>query len=384
MGKNKVGPVLADIFDDSGEAEGAFLRLSEQEVLVIRGPWTELSPGGHQVDQDQAHLFYQEFFGGHCHFLKGSSREIVNLSQFLQSELAGISPGDTPQMSDPLAPPRLRKMHFRQTSKELFESDYQVIMGKIQREEIQKAVPIVESFTEHRPRPQQLRQMAVHALRNLPASLRVYGFITKGFGVLGATPETLFSQASGRIRTWAIAGTVPNSGEAAGKELLKDSKQLAEHRLVVEDLQNQLGRWGQALTGATTCLFLPRLIHLQTEVQVETTPRKFEDVLKLLHPTPALGVSPRAYGVRWMSELQNQKRRGLFGGPLGFVTGLSNPTAGRLPQAEVLVAIRNLYWDQNGSWVRAGAGLVRHSQLEHEWAELLAKVDSVFASLGID
>ncbi len=174
----------------------------------------------------------------------------------------------------------------------------------------------------------------------------------------------------------ALAGTTPNTGRDAGLALAKDPKQLREHRYVIDDLQSQLGQWGVLRIFPTQMLFLPRLIHLCTPMTLEGKFVPPEEWIQRLHPTPALGVSPRAYGRSWMRDLQAQSQRKWFGGPLGFNLEPQNTMC--------LVAIRNLQWSKSGSRIFAGAGLVADSQLEMEWQELQAKIESVFSALALN
>jgi menaquinone-specific isochorismate synthase len=49
-----------------------------------------------------------------------------------------------------------------------------------------------------------------------------------------------------------------------------------------------------------------------------------------------------------------------------------------------LVAIRNLLWDETGSRIGTGCGIVASSQMEKEWQELASKRDFVYDLLGIE
>jgi menaquinone-specific isochorismate synthase len=205
--------------------------------------------------------------------------------------------------------------------------------------------------------------------------LYVYGIWNQEEGILGATPETLFHTSGKMVQTMALAGTAMKTSENRPLDLLKDAKEMKEHRLVVEDIQKQLTPLGWVKTLPTEVAEFPMLYHLKTEIAVEAAQISVPQLVRSLHPTAALGVFPRNYGIQWMANLPYQKTRGLFGAPI--VYSLShNEFLG-------LVAIRNLIWGAEGSKIGSGGGLIDSSVFEKEWAELKLKRDSVFYSLGI-
>jgi menaquinone-specific isochorismate synthase len=176
----------------------------------------------------------------------------------------------------------------------------------------------------------------------------------------------------------ALAGTLPRAEAAFRPELLKDPKELHEHNLVVQDLEIQLEKLVQSSAvhkSKTQILELPTLQHLVTYLEVQVTNVQVHDLVKLLHPTPALGVAPRNYGYHWMRDLPGQESRRWFGAPLVF----------SLPNKEAisLVAIRNIQWNEKESWIGAGCGIVAGSQIDREWAEVQHKLNSIFMMLGL-
>ena len=163
--------------------------------------------------------------------------------------------------------------------------------------------------------------------------------------------------------------------------LLKDPKELHEHLVVVKDIEQQLSKWGWVKKSATKILELPTLLHLQTLLQVEGARSNLRECLQQLHPTPALGVAPRAYGYQWLEQTTDQEGRRLFGGPIVFTLPAESPNAE--PSDLALVAIRNIQWDQQGCRIGAGCGVVKESKPEQEWQELQQKLNSVMLMLGI-
>ncbi len=211
----------------------------------------------------------------------------------------------------------------------------------------------------------------------LPAGLMAYGLFLPAAGergpefIVGATPELLFETLPGhRIRTQAVAGTRP---VAAGAEdaLAASAKDAVEHRAVVDDLLAQAGRWGSPRAGATSVRRFGGLMHLVTEIDVEApVAPAFEELVRALHPTPALGVAPRgAAGTAWLRSIDSAGDRRRFGAPFGI----------RWPSGEgrAVVAIRNVQCSNGSLEIWAGAGVVSASEAGTEWREILDKMEAV-------
>lgn len=259
-------------------------------------------------------------------------------------------------------------------SKDLFARDLHTIQQKIEQGQITKAVPLMCSSWSKLPSHSTRAQWILKALE-APFSLLPFGFWKKDQGILGATPEILFSLKNDKLITMALAGTLPKE-LGAGDQLLSDEKELSEHRFVVEDIQKRLTPFGDLNTQKTRVVELPTLYHLRTDFEL-TLAKKHSPGhwISLLHPTPALGVSPREYGIAWMQEMPVQKNRKQYGGPIYFPFGDGDGVA--------LVAIRAIEWHSQKTYLNAGCGVVKESQLDKEWNELRSKQNSVLKILGM-
>jgi menaquinone-specific isochorismate synthase len=215
-------------------------------------------------------------------------------------------------------------------------------------------------------------------LTSLPRELWAYGYSYGTHGMVGATPELLFRSEGIGYATMALAGT--RAIERAG-ELLHDAKELREHRLVVDDIVRRLSPFGNIEVGPLGVLELPSIAHLATPIRFEESggseKMSFAEMVRRLHPTAALGVSPRTdAGLRWLREADRGVKRRTFGAPFGLEREDRSAIA--------VVAIRNVQW--NGSAVRigSGAGLLIESRLERELEELRQKRDQVKALFGVE
>lgn len=334
---------------------GALWRESENEFLLWEGPFTACAD--HEAD-----LGGIEFFGDGERWWKAGRRHRIHreeLRRLLESQLG---------------PRQLARKDFTPPKAETFEPGFRLIQGKIQREEIEKAVPILKTQTSKVPSPSDLVH-ALFTLWNLPMNLHVYGCWNEGEGMIGATPELLFELNGTTLQTMALAGSCPKSEAADRIPLLKDPKELKEHQIVVDDLAIRLKTLGWMRMDPIDVIELPTLSHLITRFEVTGVNRSPKELMRHLHPTPAMGVAPRAYGYQWLKDMADQPQRGFFGAPLFF--------RGEGEHSVALIAIRSLFWDATGSRVFAGCGVVAASQVEREFAEILAKMDSVFRMLGL-
>jgi menaquinone-specific isochorismate synthase len=241
---------------------------------------------------------------------------------------------------------------------------------------LKKAVPIVFEQAPQTITPSRRAAMILELLK-APMNLYIYGFWQNGAGTLGATPEVLLSQKNKTLKTMALAGTCPKE-ETQRRSLLEDPKERHEHDLVVQDIRASLEAYGDLQTDGPHILELPTLYHLKTDITCTlSSPQGFSffEACRKLHPTPALGVSPRNYGYQWMRELPEQKDRGGFGAPWGLQWSED--------EALCLVAIRNIQWSTQGSRIGSGCGIVAQSELQQEWRELFQKRQSVKKVLGL-
>jgi isochorismate synthase EntC len=93
-----------------------------------------------------------------------------------------------------------------------------------------------------------------------------------------------------------------------------------------------------------------------------------------LHPTPAVGGSPRAAALAWLEE-HEQLDRGFYAGPFGAFDAAGN--------GEFVVAIRSALLTGAEAHLFAGAGIVEGSEAASELAETRLKLRSLLAAFGV-
>lgn len=256
-------------------------------------------------------------------------------------------------------------------SLEQFKESFSIIQSEIKGSFLKKAVPIVASTLAAQFGPQDLVRCWMN-LCEAPEHLIPFGLWTADEGIIGATPELLFAQKNLTVDTMALAGTCPKNKGRSVEDFLKDPKENQEHVWVVQDICEKLSMLGEIKQDPTTILELPHLYHLQTKIQLSLKQENDPTALvKILHPTAALGVYPSSYSYQKMKSWPLQSERGRFGAPILFPL-----EAG---QFVAVVAIRSLDWSTKSKQInlRAGCGLVEQSVFESEWDELNQKIESI-------
>lgn len=197
-----------------------------------------------------------------------------------------------------------------------------------------------------------------------------------GAAFIGASPETLLRVKGGRLETEALAGSAPRGRTAAADAaqasgLLKSEKDLREHALVLDSIGRRLERCGITMDvpGKTRVRQLSNVQHLQTPVTARV--EAGTDLLRIvgeLHPTPAVGGTPRDVAIRHIAKLEPFDR-GLYAGPIGWIDHRG--------EGEFFVGIRSALVEGPKARLFAGAGIVRGSDPDREFAE----TDLKFAAL---
>ena len=96
------------------------------------------------------------------------------------------------------------------------------------------------------------------------------------------------------------------------------------------------------------------------------------DLALALHPTPAVGGAPRAAALDAIARLE-PFARGPYAGPVGWVDARGD--------GEWAVALRGAELDGSRARLLAGAGIVRGSDPDAEWAETQAKLEPMLHAL---
>ena len=271
-----------------------------------------------------------------------------------------------------LGSPPVPAVRWQEPDAAAYDRAFADVMARIAAGTLTKAVPIVLEPGRWTTDPSAVPPGLLHAVAHGPGPSLLYAIWSRDGGMVGASPEILFTRAGDYVETVAVAGTYP---AARAADLPHDGKELREHQSVVDDIADVLTPFGSVTVGPRGVLRLPGLAHLKTDLAVTLADAvPFTALVQALHPTAALGVFPRSAGLALLRDV-GPYRRGRFGAPFG----VEWPDG----RASVLVAIRNIQWAGRAVLLGAGAGLIAESRRDAEWAELALKRATVKGLLGL-
>jgi menaquinone-specific isochorismate synthase len=198
--------------------------------------------------------------------------------------------------------------------------------------------------------------------------------------LVSASPERLVSRSGDLVTCDAIGGTIrrtedPSKDRALAHRMLADPKTRREHQLVVDALT-------ASLAAVCSDLDLPQrpdifrlrgLLHLWTELRARVSPRtSLLDLVRSLHPTPAVNGTPRDTALQWL-RAHEPFQRGWYAGGGGWLD-----TDG---DGEVAVLLRCALLHGDSADLYAGAGIVGDSDAETEYAETELKLGAILRAL---
>lgn len=197
---------------------------------------------------------------------------------------------------------------------------------------------------------------------------------------IGATPERLASFRNQVFMTEGLAGSTSRGrsaieDEILAKDLLSSSKDREEHQFVVKAIQENLEPLSEKIDHPQKPQIkkLNNVQHLFTPISASIKKGiLIHDLIRELHPTPAVGGFPREDAVSHIHEIE-QLDRGWYAAPIGWfnLNGCG----------EFAVAIRSALLHQNKATLYAGCGIVADSDPEKEWNETLLKFKPMMDSL---
>ncbi|QRM90690.1 isochorismate synthase [Lacinutrix sp. WUR7] len=207
---------------------------------------------------------------------------------------------------------------------------------------------------------------------------------------LGATPETLLSITGNRFTTMALAGTQAYQGDDNPDWKAKETE---EQQLVTDYLIASLeSSVSNIVVAATKTIKAGSLLHLSTKVSGVLNSDLME-VVKALHPTPAVCGLPKTIAKQFILENENYDRE-FYTGFLGEINSkekTSRNTNRRNVENNAYAAIKtvsNLYvnlrcmqlTDVKAS-IYVGGGITKDSIAEKEWEETVNKTETMKAVL---
>lgn len=196
--------------------------------------------------------------------------------------------------------------------------------------------------------------------------------------LVGSSPEILVKLQDGHVTNRPIAGSRPRGADSEedsrlAAELLADTKECAEHTMLVDLGRNDLGRVCVPGTVAVERYMqvemFSHVMHIVSEVGGTIRPDfGAVDALEACFPAGTLSGAPKVRAMEIINELENVSR-GTYGGAIGYLDFTGN--------MDTCIAIRTMDISGNTVSVQAGAGLVYDSVPVREYEETLHKAGAL-------
>jgi anthranilate synthase component I len=203
--------------------------------------------------------------------------------------------------------------------------------------------------------------------------------------LVGSSPEILVRKTGDRAIVRPIAGTRPRGKTdeedlRLEKELLADTKELAEHVMLVDLGRNDLGRvceYGSvAVRESMTIERYSHVMHIVSEVEGQLRPDVDAiDLLAATFPAGTVSGAPKVRAMQIIEELESEAR-GPYAGCVGYISfgGTHMDTA---------ITIRTAVIRDGRISVQAGAGIVADSDPASEHRECVNKAMALFRSIAL-
>ncbi|MEH6746483.1 MAG: chorismate-binding protein [Maribacter arcticus] len=209
---------------------------------------------------------------------------------------------------------------------------------------------------------------------------------------IGATPEILLKSRGTYFTTMSLAGTQSSNEFSKPKW---SEKELNEQQVVTDYILEALKNEVVSLkVSEVTSIEAGQLWHLRTEINGVFAPNKFGDVLRALHPTPAVCGTPIINAKKFIDENENYDRSFYTGflGELNFSTELARNKNRRnqensayrslVKNSELFVNLRCMQIRKDSISIYVGGGITSDSRPESEWNETVLKSNTMFRVLN--
>jgi para-aminobenzoate synthetase component 1 len=219
--------------------------------------------------------------------------------------------------------------------------------------------------------------LAYEAMRQANPSPYMGCFRLPGGTLACGSPELLVESVGGRLASRPIAGTRPRGADDAAddawaRELSGDTKERAEHLMLVDLLRNDVGR-----VAAPGSVHVPEfmavekyshVMHLVSQVEGRLAAGAGPaDVVRALFPGGTVTGAPKVRTMQVIAELE-PVARGFYTGSIGWV--------GANGDLCLNIVIRSLWSTGGRAFIQAGAGIVADSRPDREHAESWRKAQA--------
>ena len=212
-------------------------------------------------------------------------------------------------------------------------------------------------------------------LRDVNPSPYMYLFEFGEVGIVGASPETLFTVHNRKLITNPIAGTCPRGETDAedaelAEKLLSDEKEQAEHVMLVDLGRNDVRMVSKpGSVKVEDFMTVRKYSHLQHIESTVTGMLRDDsdafDATRAIFPAGTLSGAPKIRAMEIIDALEKDAR-GIYGGGVGYYTWNGD--------ADFAIVIRTIVLAGDRMFVQAGAGIVADSDPTYEYLETERKM----------
>lgn len=221
----------------------------------------------------------------------------------------------------------------------------------------------------------------VARLRSAYPACYIFGWQVGEAVFVGASPELLSERSGMDVRSHPLAGSAARGlseeeDRAFGELLMASSKDRHEHRFVVTDIADRFGTIAHNISvdAVPSLRKTTHVQHLSTEIQATLAePLSVIEIAGHLHPTPAVGGSPRAESAIVLGK-EESIDRGWYAGGIGWV----HPDG----TGSIAIALRCALVRSTTAWLYAGAGIVSDSDPSAELEETRLKFRTMMSLLA--
>jgi anthranilate synthase component 1 len=206
----------------------------------------------------------------------------------------------------------------------------------------------------------------------------------RGFALVGSSPEVHVRCEDGVVEVRPIAGTRPRASNpeedlTLERDLLADTKERAEHIMLVDLARNDIGRvcdFGSV--HVPELMIIERyshVMHIVSDVQGRLQKdRNVYDLMRATFPAGTVSGAPKVRAMQIIAELE-QSQRGPYAGAVGYFSFSGN--------LDSTITIRTVLLKDGKAFVQTGAGIVADSQPKREFQETVNKAMGMLKAIAL-
>ncbi|HEX5623776.1 MAG TPA: aminodeoxychorismate synthase component I [Sulfuricurvum sp.] len=207
----------------------------------------------------------------------------------------------------------------------------------------------------------------IYTMSHAPYKLRV------GSSFVCFSPEPFITIKDSKIHTYPMKGTIDADLPNAIDTIMNDSKELAEHTMIVDLLRNDLGivateiRVEEFRYITTIETGSKRLHHVSSHISGTLHQEWQHNIGSILHallPAGSISGTPKKKTVEIIESIEGYER-GFFTGVFGYFDGKDLYSA---------VAIRFIEQTPHGLIYKSGGGITTESKAHNEYEEMIHKI----------